>query len=223
MPVDVEVESEATLLLVVLSPVDSEFTPLCAVLMPVEVEVDKEATLLFVVLRPVDSEATLLPAELRLVESDATPLCAVLTPVDNELTLVEVEVDRLVMLETVVLATEYNWLPLMASVLLALTRPAATFWIRRSVPGAPTLTTPAAELAPAYVPKVWPPIVVLLTVPVPPVAVVAVPAVTALAPSATEPATLALAPLPTATLLAPDADALVPAANASTPVAPSLL
>ena len=50
--------------------------------------------------------------------------------------LVEVEVDRLVMLETVVLATEYNWLPLMASVLLALTRPAATFWIRRSVPGA---------------------------------------------------------------------------------------
>jgi hypothetical protein len=58
MPVDVEVESEATLLLVVLSPVDSEFTPLCAVLMPVEVEVDSDATLLFVVLKPVDSEFT---------------------------------------------------------------------------------------------------------------------------------------------------------------------
>lgn len=31
---------------------------------------------------------------------------------------------------------------------------AQTFWIRRSEPGAPTLTTPAAELVPAYVPKV---------------------------------------------------------------------
>ncbi|GAU03330.1 hypothetical protein BSLA_02f0177 [Burkholderia stabilis] len=37
----------------------------------------------------------------------------------------------------------------MASVLVALTRPAATFWMRRSEPGAPTLTTPFAALAPA--------------------------------------------------------------------------
>jgi hypothetical protein len=63
MPVEVEVDSEATLLFVVLKPVDREVTPLCAVLMPVEVEVDSEATLLFVVLKPVDNELTVLPTE----------------------------------------------------------------------------------------------------------------------------------------------------------------
>ncbi|WP_306170655.1 hypothetical protein, partial [Burkholderia pseudomallei] len=58
-PVDVEVDSEARLLSVVLKPVDSE-------LMPVEVDVDNEATVLLVVDSPVDSELT--------------PLCAVLMP-----------------------------------------------------------------------------------------------------------------------------------------------
>ncbi|KWB18772.1 hypothetical protein WL33_06520 [Burkholderia ubonensis] len=56
------------MLLVVLSPVDSELTPLCAVLIPVEADVDSDDTLLLVVLSPVDSELT--------------PLCAVLIPVD---------------------------------------------------------------------------------------------------------------------------------------------
>ncbi|ESS40140.1 hypothetical protein P355_2987 [Burkholderia cenocepacia KC-01] len=38
---------------------------------------------------------------------------------------------------------------MIASVLVALIKPAATFWMRRSEPAAPTLTTPAAEFAPA--------------------------------------------------------------------------
>ncbi|WP_306171496.1 hypothetical protein, partial [Burkholderia pseudomallei] len=72
------VDSEATLLLVVLSPlerevielladerpvevdVDSEATELLAELMPDEVDVESEVNELFVLLRPVDSEATLL-------------------------------------------------------------------------------------------------------------------------------------------------------------------
>jgi hypothetical protein len=62
MPVEVEVDSEARPLLVVLRPVDNEVTPLWAVLIPVEVEVDSEAKPLFVVLSPVevdvDNEAT---------------------------------------------------------------------------------------------------------------------------------------------------------------------
>jgi hypothetical protein len=128
IPVDVDVDSTAALLLVVLRPVDSEATPLCAVLMPVDVDVDSTAALLLVVLRPVDSEAT--------------PLCAVLIPVD-------VEVDNESMFEPKVLATENSWLPFTASVLPAPTRPAATFCTRRSVPAAPTLTTPAAPLLPA--------------------------------------------------------------------------
>ncbi|KVT10291.1 hypothetical protein WK47_06880 [Burkholderia ubonensis] len=61
MPVDADVDSDDTLLLVVLSPVESEFTPLCAVLMPVDADVDSDDTLLLVVLSPVESE--LIPAD----------------------------------------------------------------------------------------------------------------------------------------------------------------
>jgi hypothetical protein len=70
MPVELEVDSELTLLLVELRPVDSELTfevlldkPVDSELMllvlvdkPVEVEVDSELTLLLVELRPVDSD-----------------------------------------------------------------------------------------------------------------------------------------------------------------------
>ncbi|WP_279607367.1 hypothetical protein, partial [Burkholderia ambifaria] len=56
-PVDVEVDSETTELLVELRPVDNE-------LMPVEVEVDSEATELFVELRPVDVDVESEPIEL---------------------------------------------------------------------------------------------------------------------------------------------------------------
>ncbi|CAJ3881377.1 chromosome segregation ATPase [Burkholderia pseudomallei] len=59
-PVEVDVDSEATVLFAVDSPVDNELTPLCAVLMPDEAEVDSEVSELFVLLRPLDSEATLL-------------------------------------------------------------------------------------------------------------------------------------------------------------------
>nr|WP_232449624.1 hypothetical protein [Burkholderia ubonensis] len=63
IPVDVEVDSEATVLSVELRPVDSELIPvevdvdsdviaLVTVEIPVDVEVDNEATVLSVVLRP---------------------------------------------------------------------------------------------------------------------------------------------------------------------------
>ncbi len=77
-PVDVEVDSDATVLSVVLRPVDSE-------LMPVEVEVDNDVIELVADDRPVDVD----------VDSDVTELLVELNPVDSE-----------VMLETVVLATE---------------------------------------------------------------------------------------------------------------------
>ena len=71
MPVDVDVDSE-------FKPVDSDVTPLCAVLMPVEVEVDKAVRLLLVVLRPVDNELSLVDVEVerefKPVESEVTPL-----------------------------------------------------------------------------------------------------------------------------------------------------
>jgi len=38
--------------------VDSEVTPLCAVLIPLEADVDSETTLLLVVDRPLESEVT---------------------------------------------------------------------------------------------------------------------------------------------------------------------
>ncbi|WP_310722268.1 hypothetical protein, partial [Burkholderia pseudomultivorans] len=66
-PVDVEVDSEATVLSVELRPVESELIPvevdvesdvieLLADDRPVDVEVDSEATVLSVELRPVESE-----------------------------------------------------------------------------------------------------------------------------------------------------------------------
>jgi hypothetical protein len=57
-PDDAEVESDPTELFVVDRPVDSELTPLCALLMPLEAEVESDPTLLFVVESPVDTEAT---------------------------------------------------------------------------------------------------------------------------------------------------------------------
>ncbi|WP_176234304.1 hypothetical protein, partial [Burkholderia cepacia] len=68
----VDVDSEATLPLVVLSPVESELTL-------VEVDVDSEVIELLADERPVDVE----------VDSDDTVLSVELRPVDNELTLVE--------------------------------------------------------------------------------------------------------------------------------------
>ena len=88
---DTELLSEATLLLLVLSPVDSEATPLCAVLMPVEAEVDSAVTLLLVVDRPVDSEAILLVLVLTLDDIAATLLLFVLKPVDRDDIPVETE------------------------------------------------------------------------------------------------------------------------------------
>ncbi|WP_279610408.1 hypothetical protein, partial [Burkholderia territorii] len=63
-PVDVEVDSEVTVLLVELRPVDSE-------LMPVEVDVESDAIELLADARPVDVE----------VDSEATELLVELRPV----------------------------------------------------------------------------------------------------------------------------------------------
>jgi len=57
MPVEADVLRLVTLLFVVDKPVDSEVTPLCAVLMPLDADVLRLVTLLLVVLRPVDNEA----------------------------------------------------------------------------------------------------------------------------------------------------------------------
>ncbi len=175
------VDSDATLLFVVLRPVDSE--P-----MPVEVDVDSELTLLFVVLRPVDSELIAVEVD---VDSEATLLFVVLRPVDSELMPVDrdatfdaVDVDSVL----IALFVAFSWLPLIASVLVAEIRPAATFVIWRSWPGAPTLTTPTGE--PPANGYVTPPIVALE---VPTAA-----AVTEFAPSAIEFATFACAFVPKA-------------------------
>ena len=122
---DVDDESDVTELLVELRPVDSEPIELLAEDSPVDVEVESDVTELLVELRPVDNE--LIPVEVE-VDSDVIELFADDRPVDAE-------VDKLVMLDVVVLATAKSWLPLIASVLVALTRPAATFWIRRSAFG----------------------------------------------------------------------------------------
>ncbi len=110
------VDSELTALFVVLNPVDSEPTEL-------DIDVDSDVTLLLVVLNPVDSELTALDVD---VDNDATLLFVVDNPVDK------LPTARLV---------AFNCEPLTASVLVALTRPAATLVIWRSAPGAPTLTT----------------------------------------------------------------------------------
>jgi pilus assembly protein FimV len=126
-PVDVEVDSDETVLLVVLRPVESEPMPvevdvdneaieLLAVERPVEVEVESDVTVLLVVLRPVESEPMPVEAD---VDSEAIELLAVESPVD-------VLVDRLA-----------SWLPLMASVLAADTVPGARlviFWLLRLAP-----------------------------------------------------------------------------------------
>ncbi|VWC46673.1 ATPase [Burkholderia arboris] len=93
----------------------------------VDVDVDKDVTVLSVVDRPVDNELTLDDVE---VDSDVIELVAVLRPVD-------VDVDRL----SIAVFVAYSCEPLIASVLVAITRPAATFVTWRSAPGAPTLTT----------------------------------------------------------------------------------
>ncbi|EDT40659.1 hypothetical protein BamMEX5DRAFT_3581 [Burkholderia ambifaria MEX-5] len=95
--------------------------------MPVDVDVDNDVTVLLVELRLVDSE--LMPVEVD-VDSDVIELVALDRPVD-------VEVDRLL----IAVFVANNCEPLIASVLVADTRPAATFVTWRSAPGAPTLTT----------------------------------------------------------------------------------
>ncbi|WDD91001.1 hypothetical protein Bsp3421_000890 [Burkholderia sp. FERM BP-3421] len=120
MAVDVDVDNEATLLFVVDKPVDSDE-------IPVDVEVDNDAMELFADDRPVEVE----------VDSEVTVLFVVDRPVDNELIPVDVDVDKLL----IAVFVANNCEPLIASVLVAVTRPAATFVICRSAPGAPTLTT----------------------------------------------------------------------------------
>ncbi|CAJ6092677.1 tash protein pest motif family [Burkholderia pseudomallei] len=71
-----ELDSDATLLLVVLNPVDSEFRP-------ATVDVDNDATVLFVVDKPVDNEPMLLLALERPVDVDVDSDAMLLFAVDN--------------------------------------------------------------------------------------------------------------------------------------------
>ncbi len=57
-PLEAEVESDVTLLLVDDRPVDSDVSRLTAVLMPLDADVESEVTLLLVDESPVDSEPT---------------------------------------------------------------------------------------------------------------------------------------------------------------------
>ncbi|WP_415927163.1 hypothetical protein [Burkholderia theae] len=110
----------------------------------------------------------------------------------------------------------------MASVLVALTRPAATFWIRRSEFTWPTLTTPPAEPAPAKLPNVRPPIDVGLTVVVPALVVVSALVVNEPLPSATEFVTFAVDDAPMATALLTEALEELPRATLEVPLAVAL-
>ncbi len=127
MPVDVDVESDEIELFADDRPVDAE--------------VDSEARLLSVVDKPVDSDEIELVADDRPVEvevdSEARLLFVVDRPVDNDEIPVDVEVDRLL----IAVFAANNCEPLIASVLDAEIRPAATLVICRSAPDAPTLTT----------------------------------------------------------------------------------
>ena len=113
IPLEVEVDSELTLLLVVDKPVDSE--PRFEVVL--ERPVDSELMLLVLVDRPLEVE----------VDSELTLLLVVLRPVDSEPRPVDVEVD-----------SEFSWLTLTAS---KFSVPAATLMICRSLPAEPTDTT----------------------------------------------------------------------------------
>ncbi len=107
--------------------VDSEAIELVAVDRPLDKPLDRETTLLLVDDKPVDREP--IPVEVE-VDSETSELDAVDRPV-------EVEVDRLLMAVLVANSCE----PLIASVLVPVTRPAATLVTWRSAPCAPTLTT----------------------------------------------------------------------------------
>jgi hypothetical protein len=128
MPVEVEVDSEPTVLLVVDRPV--------------EVEVDREVTVLLVVDRPVLRLLILLVAVDRPVDVDVLREETVLLVVDRPVLRlempVEVDVLRLLISVSSATATLYSWLPLMAFVEVAETSPSATPWICRL----PTATTP---------------------------------------------------------------------------------
>jgi hypothetical protein len=120
------VDSDATLLLVVSRPVDSELTPVDNELRPLAVEVDRLVTLLFVASRPVDSEPKPLAVE---VDRLVTLLFVASRPVDNEPRPLAVEVD-----------SEVSWLTFTASVSAT---PAATFF---SATGAVAPVPPSVTL-----------------------------------------------------------------------------
>src|SRR5208282_4460724 len=103
--------------------------------------------------------------------------------------------------------------PLIAVVELAEMTPGATFWICRSPPATPTLTTPlGAAVEPAAVPPNSAYVPVLKA------------AVVELEPNATSPAVVfAVAPLPSATAPATPAVEVLPSATEPVPVAVSLL
>lgn len=213
IPVLAEVDSDDRPVLSEETPVLSEETPVLREETPVlsdETAVEADVLRLEI---PVDAEVL---SEDRPVDSDDTPVLSdeipVLADIDSEdtpvlrlETAVDVDVDSV----SIALFVAKSCDPLIASVLSCVTWPAATFVSWRSVPFAPTLTTPAG-VVPAYA-YVLPPTV--------PVEVGTAAAVTAPSPSATEFGVDAVAPRPIATAFAAVACALSPTATALCPAA----
>jgi hypothetical protein len=151
--VDVEVESDDRPVLSEETPVDSELatvdrddTPVLRLETAVEAEVLSELT-------PVESDDTPVLSDDTPVDREDTPVLKELATVDSEDTPVESEeipvlVD--VLNESTARFVAWSCDPLTASVLSAVSRPAATFVICRSAPFAPTLTT-LVGFAPANV------------------------------------------------------------------------
>ncbi|UVE67872.1 hypothetical protein ACJ51O_23065 [Burkholderia pyrrocinia] len=127
--VELDVDSDVTELFVLDRPVDSELTPVDSELAVVDVEVDNDVMLLVTLDSPVDNELTPVDSELAVVDvdvdNDVTVLLVLDRPVDSELMPVEVDVESEFTAWLVALSCE----PLIASVLVASTRPAATFVI----------------------------------------------------------------------------------------------
>ncbi|CAJ4669329.1 tash protein pest motif family [Burkholderia pseudomallei] len=128
MPDEAEVDSEVSELFVLLRPLDSEATLLLVVdspvesePMPVDVEVDSEAIELVAELRPVEVD----------VDSDAIELLADESPVD-------VEVDKLAIALVVVLMPVLSWATVTASFAA---EPSATLVMRRKLVEEPTDTS----------------------------------------------------------------------------------
>ncbi len=226
MLLDVELDSCATVLLVVLKPVDNELTPVDSELMLVAVDVDKLLSAWFVAFNWLPLTASVLVAETcpaaTLVTWRSAPGAPTLTTLVGDVPAKVYETPPIVALAVGFGAAVIEPEPSATSLALF----ATAFEPNASEP-APTAVAvlpkeiepvPAAVLALPNASASLP-----LATLAAPIDTAWVPLANAPCPTATAPLDEAFAPLPTATLLTPEALAFVPAASALVPVAPSLL